>query len=68
MVVWNKCYLKKSGKQLYLDEISSGEDHKMALPLLKNQRILDQRCKSIIIHSSMIVLCNQVFTYGTFML
>ena len=56
--------LKKSGNKA---NTSSGEDHEMALPLVKKYWFPNQRCESTIKHSSMLVLCNQAFTNDTFM-
>ena len=56
--------MKKSGNKA---NTSSGEDHEMALPLVKKYWFPNQRCESTIKHSSMLVLCNQAFTNDTFM-
>ena len=55
--------MKKSGNKA---NTSSGEDHEMALPLVKKYWFPNQRCESTIKHSSMLVLCNQAFTNDTF--
>ena len=61
-----KMLFKKSDKEMYLDEISSSEDHEMISPLVRNQLILDKRCKRITKHYHDSLLQSNVRKVGTY--